>query len=135
MRVFGGDAPPGVCQSLSDAPTRDVNSLYLLSPPVTGTNRTGVAAASAAALAALLAWWGGVAWLDGVLAANPPYRRYETVALPYPDVFYPGVPGLVLAHAQPFYVGYYVALVGGVVGLAVAFVLAAAVEAVAAVVG
>lgn len=55
--------------------------------------------ASAVVLAALLTWWLGVPLLDGALAAEFPYDRYETLALLYPDAFYPGVPGLLLAEA------------------------------------
>lgn len=62
-------------------------------------NRRSLLEASVAALVALLVWWGGVTSLDGALAMRLPYDRYETVALLYPDVFYPGVPGLYLTDA------------------------------------
>lgn len=59
--------------------------------------RRSLLEAALVALGALIAWWGGVTVLDGALAARLPYDQYETVALLYPDVFYPGVPGILLA--------------------------------------
>lgn len=53
--------------------------------------------ASVVVLATLLAWWVVVLALDGALTATFPYDRYETFALLYPDAFYPGIPGLLLA--------------------------------------
>lgn len=76
------------------------------------THRRCVFTASTAALASLLAWWGGVVALDGALAAALPYHRYETAALLYPDVYYPGLPGWILASVQPFSVGVWLALLG-----------------------
>lgn len=69
-------------------------------------------ASSTAALASLLAWWGGVVALDGALAEALPYHRYETAALLYPDVYYPGLPGWILASVQPSSVGVWLALLG-----------------------
>lgn len=71
-------------------------------------------------LALLLAWWGGVLYLDGALAAALPYHRYETVALLYPDVYYPGLPGWILASVQPFSAGVWAALLGWMLLLSIA---------------
>lgn len=76
--------------------------------------------AAAVALALLLVWWGGVQYLDGALAAELPYRRYETVALLYPDVYYPGLPGWYLAAVQPSAAGVWAALFGWLLVLSVA---------------
>lgn len=83
-------------------------------------SRRSVIAASATALALLLVWWSGVQYLDGALAAELPYRRYETVALLYPDVYYPGLPGWYLAMVQPFSAGVWAALLGWLLVLSVA---------------
>lgn len=82
--------------------------------------RRAVFLASTAALALLLAWWAGVRYLDGALAAALPYHRYETVALLYPDVYYPGLPGWILASVQPFAAGVWAALLGWLLLLSVA---------------
>lgn len=84
------------------------------------SSRRSLVSASAVALALLLVWWGGVQYLDGALAAELPYRRYETVALLYPDVYYPGLPGWYLAMLQPFSAGVWAALFGWLLVLSVA---------------
>lgn len=76
--------------------------------------------ASILALLLLILWWGGVLLLDGMLAAELAYQQYETVALLYPDVFYPGLPGWILAHVQPFYLGFYLVAIGWMVALSAA---------------
>lgn len=91
-------------------------------------NRRSLLEASSVALAMLVAWWGGVLYLDGVLAAKLPYGQYEAVALLYPDVFYPGVPGMALAEVLFFLnvhvvlggLTFYVALLGWTILLSVA---------------
>lgn len=70
---------------------------------------------SVAALVSLIAWWGGVTFIDGYLAQNLPYNQYSMVALLYPDIYYPGLPGWVLAHAQPFAAGLWVVTLGWLV--------------------
>lgn len=72
---------------------------------------------SAVALVALGVWWGAILLLDGAIAATVPYDRYETIALLYPDVFYPALPGWILAHAQPFSAGVYVVSIGWTIAL------------------
>lgn len=60
-------------------------------------DRRSLTTASIAALVAFLVWWIGVSYLDGILAQSFPYERYATIGLLYPEVFYPGIPGLALA--------------------------------------
>lgn len=83
-------------------------------------DRNPVLEATGVALVALVAWWGGVLHLDGALAAKFPYRQYETLSLLYPDAFYPALPGWVLAHAQPFAVGFWLVVLGWLIALPVA---------------
>lgn len=66
---------------------------------------------------AFAAWWAGILYLDGVVARRLPYSQYETVSLLYPDIFYPVLPGWILAHAQPFAVGVYLVTLGWVIAL------------------
>lgn len=89
-------------------------------------NRRPVLVASVVALMELGAWWGALLWLDGAIAAALPYRQYETVALFYPGVFYPALPGWMLAHVQPFTLGVYVVTLGWMVALSAAIGYAAA---------
>lgn len=78
------------------------------------------------AFALFVVWWGGVLSLDGALASALPHHRYETAALLYPDVYYPGLPGWVLASVQPFSVGVWAALLGWMLLLSVAVGVASA---------
>lgn len=88
---------------------------------------------SIAALATLLAWWGILLFVEDALTTRMPYEQYQTVALLYPGVFYPGVPGMLLAEllllagADILFGGltFYVGLFGWVVALSVAIGVAA----------
>lgn len=88
---------------------------------------------SIAALAALLAWWGVLLFVEDALTTRMPYEQYRTVALLYPGVFYPGVPGMVLAEllllagADVLFgdLTFYVGLFGWVLALSVAIGAAA----------
>lgn len=75
-------------------------------------NRTSVLKASGIALVALLVWWGSMIIVDSMAARMVPYHQYETLALLYPNVFYPGLPGWVLASVQPFSLGVWVVALG-----------------------
>lgn len=88
--------------------------------PPSVTDWKTVLQASVVALLTLVLWWAGVIYLDGLLAEELPYHRYETVALLYPGVFYPGLPGWVLAGIQPFSLGVFVAAIGWMVVLSAA---------------
>lgn len=83
-------------------------------------NRRSVVAAAIVALGMLIAWWVGILYLDGALAAKLPYHQYEMAALLYPDVFYPALPGWILAHAQPFAIGFWLVALGWMLALPVA---------------
>ena len=88
---------------------------------------------SIAALAMLLAWWGVLLFVEDALTMRIPYEQYRTIALLYPGVFYPGVPGMVLAEllllagADVLFDGltFYVGLFGWVVALSTAIGAAA----------
>jgi len=88
---------------------------------------------SIAALVTLLAWWGVLLFVEDALITKMPYEQYRMVALLYPEVFYPGVPGMVLAEllllvgADILFGGltFYVGLFGWVVALSVAIGVAA----------
>lgn len=82
-------------------------------------NRRSTLEASGAAFGLLIVWWGGVLRLDGALATRFPYHRYETLTLLYPDVFYPALPGWILAHAQPSAVGFRSVVLGWTIALSV----------------
>lgn len=82
--------------------------------------RRSVLKASGAALAMLVVWWGGILYLDGVLAASFPYHQYETLTLLYPGIFYPALPGWILAHAQPFSIGFWLVVLGWMIVLSMA---------------
>lgn len=75
--------------------------------------------ASGVALAVLIAWGVGITYLDGVLAEMMPYDQYETVALLYPSVFYPALPGWILAQFQPFSIGVWIVTIGWMIVLSV----------------
>lgn len=91
---------------MTELPAGDVNSVRRHSPVVIErTSPRAVIEASVVTLALFLLWWGGVRYLDGTLAAALPYHRYETVALLYPDVYYPGLLGWIVASTQPFTIG------------------------------
>lgn len=83
---------------------------------------------SIAALVTLLAWWGLLLFVEDALTTRMPYEQYRIVALLYPEVFYPGVPGMVLAEllllsgADVLFgdLTFYVGLFGWVVALSVA---------------
>lgn len=68
----------------------------------------------------LAVWWAGILYLDGALSTMLPYDQYETVGLLYPDVYYPALPGWILAHAQPFSIGVWIVAIGWMVILVVA---------------
>lgn len=53
--------------------------------------------------------------VDSMAARMFPYGQYETLALLYPNVFYPGLPGWILASAQPFSIGVWIVAVGWMV--------------------
>lgn len=80
-------------------------------------NPKSVLEASEVALVVLAVWWVGVLHLDGALSGTLPYDRYETVSLLYPDVYYPALPGWILAQAQPFSGGVWVVTVGWMIAL------------------
>jgi hypothetical protein len=88
---------------------------------------------SIAALVTLFAWWGVLLFVEDALITKMPYEQYRMVALLYPEVFYPGVPGMVLAEllllvgADILFGGltFYVGLFGWVVALSVAIGVAA----------
>lgn len=83
-------------------------------------SRRAVVEAAGVTLVLLAAWWVGILYLDGALSTTLPYDQYETVGLLYPDVYYPALPGWILAHAQPFSIGVWIVAVGWMVTLAVA---------------
>lgn len=89
-------------------------------------SQSSVLKASGAAFVMLLVWWGGILHLDGVLAARFPYHQYEILALLYPDVFYPALPGWILAHAQPFSIGFWLVAFGWMIALPVGIGVVAA---------
>lgn len=80
--------------------------------------RTPVRKATVASIVAFGVWWAGILYLDGVLATRFPYSQYETIALLYPDLFYPVLPGWILGHAQPFGVGVFLISLGWLILLA-----------------
>lgn len=83
--------------------------------------------ASFLALLALLTWWFAVRTLDHFLAARLPYEEYSRLALLYSEVFYPGIPGVLLSeglhavgvHHVLGWSTYLVSLLGWVVVLAI----------------
>lgn len=75
-------------------------------------NRNTVLKASGIALVALLVWWASTIVVDSMAARMFPYDQYETLALLYPNVFYPGLPGWILASAQPFSIGVWIVAIG-----------------------
>lgn len=75
--------------------------------------------ASAVALSAFVAWWAGILYLDGLLAMALPYDQYQLVALLYPDVYYPGLPGWILAQGQPFSIAIWPVAIGWMLVLSV----------------
>lgn len=81
--------------------------------------------ASATTLMMLVLWWAGILYLDGALAQMLPYDQYEMVALLYPEVYYPALPGWILAHAQPFSIGVWLVAIGWMVALSMAIGAAA----------
>ena len=81
--------------------------------------------ASGVALAVLILWGVGITYLDGVLAGMMPYDQYETVALLYPGVFYPALPGWILAQFQPFSIGVWIVTIGWMIVLSVVIGLGA----------
>lgn len=85
--------------------------------------RNTVLKASGTALVALLLWWVSMIVVDSAAARMFPYHQYETLALFYPNVFYPGLPGWILASAQPFSVGVWIAAIGWMI--AVSFIIGA----------
>ena len=60
-------------------------------------DRQSLIRASATAFLVLVVWWAGIGYLDDFVASSLPYNQYATVSLFYPEVFYPGIPGLLLA--------------------------------------
>lgn len=82
--------------------------------------RTPIREATIASIMTFAAWWAGLLYLDGVVARRLPYSQYETISLLYPDIFYPVLPGWILAHAQPFAVGLYLVTLGWMIVLIVA---------------
>lgn len=83
-------------------------------------NRRSTLTASGVALAVLVVWWGFTLYIDGVVLRTVPYHQYETVALLYPEIYYPALPGWALAHAQPFSWGIWVVTLGWMVLLSAA---------------
>lgn len=83
--------------------------------------------ASLLALLALLTWWFAVRTLDHFLAARLPYEEYSRLALLYSEVFYPGIPGVLLSeglhavgvHHVLGWSTYLVSLLGWIVVLAI----------------
>lgn len=75
--------------------------------------------ASIVSLVLFILWWGGIIFLDGVFAATFPYQQYETIALLYPDVFYPGLPGWYLTQIPPFPFSLYIVAIGWMIVLSV----------------
>lgn len=82
-------------------------------------SRTPVREATMATILTFGVWWAGIMYLDGLIATKFPYSQYETIALLYPDIFYPLLPGWILAHAQPFGIGVYVVSLGWMILLVV----------------
>lgn len=82
-------------------------------------SRSAVIRTSVVALALLVAWWAGVGYLDGALAAALPYERYETATLLYPEIYYPLLPGWIVAGSQPFAIGLYAIVAGWMIALSV----------------
>lgn len=83
-------------------------------------SRRSVLEASGVSLVLLAVWWVSILSLDDALSGRLPYDQYETVGLLYPNVYYPAFPGWILAHAQPFSIGVWIAVVGWMVALVVA---------------
>lgn len=71
-------------------------------------DRSSVLKASGVALAVLLVWWVSMTILDLMAARMVPYNQYEVLALLYPNVFYPALPGWFLASFQPFSTGVWI---------------------------
>lgn len=83
----------------------------------TVSTRRHVLYSSIGAITTLFVWWVGVLVIDGALAERLPYDQYETIALLYPAVFSPGLPGWILAHVQPFHYGVFVVLFAWLIAL------------------
>lgn len=94
-------------------------------------NRMSVLRASGIALLVLMVWWIGIPYLDGALGVMLPYDQYEMVALLYPDIYYPALPGWILAHAQPYSLGVVLVAASWMTALSVIIGAAAAKYAVA----
>lgn len=82
-------------------------------------NRNSVLKASGIALVTLLVWWVSMIVVDSMAARMVPYNQYETLALLYPNVFYPGLLGWMLASAQPFSLGVWLVALGGMLVVSV----------------
>lgn len=83
-------------------------------------DRRSVLGASAVALVLFAVWWVAILRLDSSLALLLPYHRYELVALLYPEIYYPVLPGWILASAQPYGWGVWVAALGWMLLLSLA---------------
>lgn len=83
-------------------------------------NRGPLLKASLTVLVMLILWWVGILYLDGALVQMMPYDQYKTVALLYPEIYYPALPGWMLAHAQPFSLGVLFVTGGWMIVLSVA---------------
>lgn len=94
-------------------------------------NRMSVLRASGIALLVLMVWWIGIPYPDGALRVMLPYDQYEMVALLYPDIYYPALPGWILAHAQPYSLGVVLVAASWMTALSVIIGAAAAKYAVA----
>lgn len=89
--------------------------------------------ASLVALLALLTWWFAVRTIDHFLAARLPYEDYSSLTLLYSEVFYPGIPGVLLSeglhavgvHHVLGWSTYLVSLLGWIIAFAIAIGFAA----------
>lgn len=94
---------------------RDGNS----DDPRSATDGRTVLRTSTVVLALFAVWWGGTITIDSALARRLPYERYEVVALLYPDVYYPALPGWFIGGFQPFPGAFWVVVVGWMLVLSV----------------
>lgn len=88
-------------------------------------NWKSVLAAAGTALLTLAAWWVGILYLDGTLSTMLPYDQYQQIALLYPEIYYPALPGWILATSQPFALGVWLVALGWMLILSAAIGAAA----------
>lgn len=88
-------------------------------------NWRSIFTASIVDLVTLATWWIGILALDGALSMILSYDQYQLAALLYPEVYYPALPGWILAHSQPTAIGVWLVALGWMLTLSVAIGAAA----------